>query len=459
VASIQELERLGATQRPTVPQIARAVHGAATVVLAAIVIVRVAERMEGPSLPLAVASGAAVCGVLALALARFEWAVGLGFVLLPFVRVEPAPADVVLAIVMAVALVTHRVGLRRVPLGIFLLLGAFVLLNLVSTVEAIDPRRALVYFAITVYLIGLAIWLTNFVDSPRRARVVVGSYTLGAVVIAIATLAALSLPLPSLDVLVYAVGEGGERGQGLFKDPNVFGPFLIPPALILLEEAFGEGLMIRRRVVAGSFSLILMIAVVFAYSRATWLSLALGVVTMFVVFALRRGGGDRAFGLLVVLLGAVGLVTAVMVVSSSVNFFHERARFQQYDTSRFGAQASGAELATSHPLGLGPGQFELVSDTSAHSLYVRSLAEQGVTGAAIIVALVLLTLLLAARNAVEGNDTYGIHSAALLGAWVGIAANSGFIDTLHWRHFWVVAALIWIGATSHASTRVGTEVP
>jgi O-antigen ligase len=180
---------------------------------------------------------------------------------------------------------------------------------------------------------------------------------------------------------------------------------------------------------------------------------------MFVVFALRRGGGDRAFGLLVVLLGAVGLVTAVMVVSSSVNFFHERARFQQYDTSRFGAQASGAELATSHPLGLGPGQFELVSDTSAHSLYVRSLAEQGVTGAAIIVALVLLTLLLAARNAVEGNDTYGIHSAALLGAWVGIAANSGFIDTLHWRHFWVVAALIWIGATSHASTRVGTEVP
>ena len=432
-------------------------YGLTAVALAAVVIVRIAERAEGPPLPLALAAGAAVCAVLVLALARLEWAVGLGFVLLAFVRVEPAPTDIVLAIVMAVAFVTHRVGLRRVPLGIFLLLGAFVLLNVVSTVEAIDPRRALIYFAITVYLIGLAIWLTSFVDSRGRARLVVGCYTVGAILIAIATLAALWLPLPGLDILVYGAGEGGERGQGLFKDPNVFGPFLIPPALILLEEAFGGGLLTRRRFLAGLLSLILMLAIVFAYSRATWLSLALGVTTMLVVFALRRGGSDRAFGFLVALLGAVGLVTAIMVVSSSVSFFHERARFQQYDTSRFGAQASGAELAASHPIGLGPGQFELVSDTSAHSLYVRSLAEQGVVGAAIIVAVVLMTLLLGARNAVAGSDTYGIHSAALLGAWVGIAANSGFIDTLHWRHFWLVAALIWIGATRDVAPRLSVR--
>ena len=55
-------------------------------------------------------------------------------------------------------------------------------------------------------------------------------------------------------------------------------------------------------------------------------------------------------------------------------------------------------------------------------------------------------------NAIAGRDTYGIGSAALLGAWCGLLVNSFVIDTLHWRHLWVVAALIWAG---WARRRVG----
>ena len=51
----------------------------------------------------------------------------------------------------------------------------------------------------------------------------------------------------------------------------------------------------------------------------------------------------------------------------------------------------------------------------------------------------------AGQNAIAGRDTYGIGSAALLGAWSGILVNSIFVDTLHWRHLWAVAALIWAG--------------
>jgi hypothetical protein len=47
---------------------------------------------------------------------------------------------------------------------------------------------------------------------------------------------------------------------------------------------------------------------------------------------------------------------------------------------------------------------------------------------------------------VVGRDTYGIGSAALLGAWCGLIFNSVVVDTLHWRHLWVVAALIWASA-------------
>jgi hypothetical protein len=64
---------------------------------------------------------------------------------------------------------------------------------------------------------------------------------------------------------------------------------------------------------------------------------------------------------------------------------------------------------------------------------------------ATILALIVATLVFAGRNAVIGRDTYGIGSAALLGAWCGLVANSAFVDTLHWRHLWLVAGLIWAG--------------
>jgi O-antigen ligase len=91
---------------------------------------------------------------------------------------------------------------------------------------------------------------------------------------------------------------------------------------------------------------------------------------------------------------------------------------------------------------------------AAHSTYIRALAEQGLLGLFIVVALLLGTLLLAFRNAVVGRDTYGVGSAALLAAWTGILANSVFVDTMHWRHLWLLAALIWIGAMLPAPRRI-----
>ena len=69
-----------------------------------------------------------------------------------------------------------------------------------------------------------------------------------------------------------------------------------------------------------------------------------------------------------------------------------------------------------YPLGIGPGQFEKVSPISAHSTYVRALSEEGVLGLLVLLALLLLTLMFASRNAILGRDTYGIGSAALLRA-------------------------------------------
>ena len=61
-----------------------------------------------------------------------------------------------------------------------------------------------------------------------------------------------------------------------------------------------------------------------------------------------------------------------------------------------------------------------------------------------------------------GRSTFGISSAGLLAIWCGLLANSLFVDTLHWRHLWIVAGLIWAGAVvgrRQASSSVGVRTP
>ena len=396
-------------------------------------------------LPVVLASGIGLVAALFLALARYHAAVVLGVLLLAAVRLEPAPADVVFGVVIAAALATGRFGLDRVPLSVTALVTVFLALNLLASVEVIDAGRALQFFAITFYLGILALWLTAYVRSVRRARLVLVAYLVAAVLSAALACLALFTPLPGKEAFV-----DGPRAQGLFKDPNVFGPFLVPAALILMEEAVAPRLLRLRLLSKLLFLSVLVVGVLFSFSRAAWLNLAVGATVLLVVLALRRGGGRRAVTLLVVLLLAAIALFAAVSVTSTADFLQQRASFQVYDAQRFGAQVSGLDIATQYPLGIGPGQFERVSELSAHSTYVRALAEEGVLGVLVLLGLMLLTLGFAARSAVLGRDTYGIGSAALLAAWCGVLANSLFIDTLHWRHLWLLAALIWAGAALRA---------
>jgi O-antigen ligase len=214
---------------------------------------------------------------------------------------------------------------------------------------------------------------------------------------------------------------------------------------------------------------VLCVGVFTAYSRAAWLNLTVAVAVLLIVMPLRRGGTKRA--LLLILAAVIGLaaVFAVVEITGSTGFVEDRARFQTYDNERFGAQERGLQLAQSNPIGIGPGQFELRAPISAHSTYIRVLAEQGIVGFFVIAFVIFGTLLLALRNVVLGRGTFGITSVALLACWCGILANSLFVDTLHWRHLWIVAGLIWAasfaprgvvaGERAYASSSAGVRAP
>ncbi len=119
-----------------------------------------------------------------------------------------------------------------------LLLAAFVSLNLISMLEVINTSRAALFISITLYCC-LAVWLCSFVNSRaprstargdwiRHRRHLVRDHRPRGV----------ALPIP-FRAQIYNT----ERAKAFFADPNVFGPFLVPAAAIMLQETIEPRLL------------------------------------------------------------------------------------------------------------------------------------------------------------------------------------------------------------------------
>jgi len=175
------------------------------------------------------------------------------------------------------------------------------------------------------------------------------------------------------------------------------------------------------------------------------------------VYAWRRNGFGAALKASVILILAVAAGFGVLVATGSLSFLEERSRYQSYDVVRFSNQSSAFNRMTEMVFGHGPGQADRELEISAHSLYVRLGFEQGALGFVLGIVLTLATLWCALVLVARDVDVGGIGSGALLGSWLGVAANGIFVDTLHWRHLWVVAALIWVGYWKTVSARSRDE--
>ena len=349
------------------------------------------------------------------------------------VKIEPAPVDVVFATLIAVTLVTHSVR-PRIPIEIEIILVMIAALTLLSGINAIDTRRAVTYGAISMYLLALSVWLTWFFTNERATRIAMRVYIAVAAISAVLVLLALYVHIPGGNTFLY----DPYRGMGLFKDPNVYSAFLVPPAAILLEEIGRPSLLPPRRLLTVPLFILLSGGTVVAFSRAAWLNLAIACFVVVVTSTLRRGGlrvAAKAVGGLA-LAGACGL--ALLSATGSLDFLRQRSRLEAYDQQRFGAQDAAFHRMTEHIFGHGPGQVETSINMSTHSLFARSAFEQGVLGLALVIVLIFATLACAFAFARRDGRIGGVGSAALLGSWLGLMANSFFIDTIHWRHLYVV---------------------
>jgi hypothetical protein len=371
-----------------------------------------------------------------LSLARPLVAFAAAFVLLGVVQVQPAPVDVIFALLIATTVATVRAR-PLVPVFVGLPLAAYVLFTIFSMTNAVDLKRAVSFEAITLYMVILGVWLSWAFAKREWVRIGMKMYVVAAV--ASAALGPLGLYLHLSPRLTY----GGVRAMGLFKDPNVYGAFLVPAAIILLDEIGTPKILGWRRRTEIALFAIVSLAVIVSYSRAAWLDYSVALATLVIVQSARRGGFRRAARSVGVLAACALAGFAVLAATGSLSYLLQRSHLQSYDQQRFSNQDTAFSDMFRHVFGFGPGQSEILRPLSTHSTFVRAAFEQGFLGFAMLVLVLAGTLLCAIRLARHTVEVNGVGTGALLAIWLGQLVNSFFIDTLHWRHLWVWAALIW----------------
>ncbi|MGO7501144.1 hypothetical protein ACC681_38105, partial [Rhizobium ruizarguesonis] len=76
-----------------------------------------------------------------------------------------------------------------------------------------------------------------------------------------------------------------DRAKGAFQDPNVFGPFLVPPSLYLVHGILVGDLKKSPRNAAAL--LVLALGIFLSFSRAAWGLVAIGVVLLICIRLLK----------------------------------------------------------------------------------------------------------------------------------------------------------------------------
>lgn len=351
---------------------------------------------------------------------------------------EPAPCDIIFILCLIIACVFSHLCYYRYIFLPQLLLGLFVNTNLIPLIfETRDIGRAIKFVLITFYLIGSWFLLTGLLHRYGQAAmdVIFSGYMVAALIATAMGIAAYFGLVPNAERFLYF-----GRAMGFFKDANVYGPFIVPMALYALykfERQQGSRQLIWIFILA-----VLSVGILLSFSRAAWANYLISI-SLYFILPPWPSIRTRLWKIMVATTLLVFVLIFAFCQPQVRGLLSQRLGFKDYDNERFGTQLASLRLATEHPWGVGPGQTERIFNYSTHSLYVRVLTENGILGVSALLYFLLLTVIRSLQHNFRKRGALP-YAAIISASLTGVLFNSFFIDTLHWRHFWLLAALPWI---------------
>jgi hypothetical protein len=356
--------------------------------------------------------------------------------------IEPSPHDALMIILFAIC-VAARVRFDRKIVPLTLLLAIWLIGALFAVVPVLDQKQTVQYVATSIYLVIAAImYACLFCDGdPVRLIILRRAYIVAALIATAAGYAGFFHLLPGSDIFL-----ANDRVSATFKDPNVYGPFLIYPLLLLLIDFMIRGL----RVTSFAVMIFLFGGLLLSFSRGAWAHFAFSAVAA-VALLLAAAPEPRLRQRIVLfsmaaLIGMVLFVVVLISIPSVHDMFLERAKaIQPYDIGpggRFWEQRLALGVILEHPNGLGPFEFFRVYGTQQHDVYMQAFLVYGWIGGAAYFALVLVTLGIGLRAALVPAP-WQVYLIAAYAAFAGEAMEGFIVDTDHWRHFFLILGLVW----------------
>jgi O-antigen ligase len=373
---------------------------------------------------------------------------------------EPSPYELSFLVVIGAALFAG-LGLYRSTLGLLVLFASFIPFALIGAfqVKFNDLTDSIIFQAVTIFLLFTAYFVANYVaEAPQqRMRLIVNAYIATALISAVVgTLGYLHL-IPAAD---FFTRYG--RAKAFFNDANVFGPFLILPAMYALQRVL---LGTRKRAFwAALILMVLFIGVFVSFSRAAWGHMAASAIIVFLlIFMLEAYAREKVRMLLIAMAGVLVVAVAIggmLSIPAVSDLFEVRAQSQNYDegeTGRFGRQGYAFELALDNPLGIGPNEFyQLRIIEAPHNTYVTVLHTYGWGGGFVFFVFMAMTIWRGATFVLRRSPNR-LLLIPLIAVFIPLCIEAAIIDLDHWRHFFLVAGLIWGVTAAYGKVLPGEE--
>lgn len=373
--------------------------------------------------------------------------VWLTFVASGLVFSEPAPVD---ALAMELIVALPVVGLTTTSPMLMVMLAGWLVCAAAATFSATqsqDIARSSIHTGVSLYLYLFTFVFAGFIAKRPKAHteLILSGSLVAAFAAAAAGIAGYLGAFPGAFDLFTRFG----RATGTFKDPNVFGPFLVPALLYLLHLALNRSL--GKAALSLMAAGMLALAVLLSFSRGAWFNFAVAAgLYLLLIFVTSQSQAmhKRLAGLVatcVMLLAVVGV--GALQIDSVRDLLTQRASLtQSYDVGpegRFGGQQKAVHLITDNVLGVGAAQFSGVyHHEEVHNVYLSMVLNAGWVGGVVYFAMVAATLILGAWRLTQPFEARPLLVIAY-SAFVANALEGAIIDSDHWRHFYLLMAIVW----------------
>ena len=356
--------------------------------------------------------------------------------------IEPSPHDGLMLILLATC-VAARVRFDRKIVPLLLLLAIWLAGGFFALIPVLDQKQTVQYVATSAYLVIAAVMFAClFCDGdPVRLIILRRAYIIAALIATAAGYIGFFHLLPGSDIFL-----ANDRVSATFKDPNVYGPFLIYPLLLLLIGFLTRGL----RLTGLAIMIFLFGGLLLSFSRGAWahfaISAAVAVALLLSAAPEPRMRTRILLFSIAALLAMALFVVALLLIPAVHDMFLERAKaIQPYDIGpggRFWEQRLALGVILESPNGLGPFEFFRLYGTQQHDVYMQAFLVYGWIGGAAYLALVMVTFAIGFRASLVPAP-WQAYLIAAYAAFVGEAVEGFIVDTDHWRHFFLILGLVW----------------